>query len=531
MYDLIIRGGRVVDGVCTPAYPADIAIKDGRIAEISSHIESNAKKEIDASGKTVSPGFMDIHCHSDLAPLAPFQPESMLYQGVTFELCGNCGISVLPSTPESREAITEYFVSDLQYPADNIRIDLNTMDDYVEAADKNTESINYGMLVGHGVLRGCVIGFDNRQPTAQELEEMKQRLDSELSMGAFGMSLGLIYPPSAFAEAAEIEELAGVVKKHDGILAVHIRNEGPRVFEAVKEMLDIAEHTGVHLEISHLKIMTKSLWGQSQKLLDMIDEARERGVHVTCDQYPFFASSTSLTALVPKWAHSGGIEPMLQRILNPEQRLKDDIAAEMESRGGAKCVLIATTHGKKPEWEGKTIEEIAAEIKKSEVDAVLETLAVCHCGVNCNYFSQNEEDMLRIIARRDIAVGSDGYNFSYDRTITTDAAPHPRSFCTFPHALEVIREHKLMTLEEAVHKMTGLTAKCLGITERGELAVGKIADITIFDAEKVGQSGDFMHPFSKPLGIETVIVAGQVVLQNGNITAAHPGKILRHGKC
>lgn len=528
VYDLIIRNGLVVDGTLAKPFYADVCIRDGKIADISAHTTETAAKEIDARGKVVSPGFLDIHSHSDLAPLAPFRPESMLYQGVTFELCGNCGISILPSTPKTRQSITEYFSSNLQYPFQDIQDSLHTMEDYAACAEKNGAFIHYGMLIGHGTLRGCVMGFDNRKPTRDELDKMKLRLDQELSMGAFGMSLGLIYPPSAFAEAEELEELAGVVRKHNGILSVHIRNEGARVFESVQEMLEIAEHSGVRLEISHLKIMTKSLWGQSEKLLALIDDARNRGIDVSCDQYPFHVSSTSLTAVVPKWAHSGGIEALQARIEQPEQRLREDIAAEMESRGGADCILIASTHGRKPEWEGQTIAQLARQLDSDEVETVLTVLRVCHCGVNCNYFSQNETDMLRIIGRQDIAVGSDGYDFSYDRRITTDAAPHPRSFCTFPHALELLREHKLLALEEAVYKMTGLPAKILGIADRGTLKVGQAADITIFDATIIGQSGDFMHPFSKPKGIETVIVAGEIALSNGEITNSRQGTILRH---
>jgi len=531
LYDLIIRSGLVVDGSGAPPFPADICIQDGIIADISPTSTGVSKNVINAQGKVVSPGFLDIHSHSDLAPLAPFQPESMLYQGVTFELCGNCGISILPSTPASRQSITKYFSSNLQYPFSEISNSIHTMDDYAAHAKKNKSSIHYGMLIGHGSLRGCIMGFDNRNPTQDELERMKHRLDQELSSGAFGMSLGLIYPPSAFAETQELEELARVVRKHNGILSVHIRNEGARVFESVKEMLDIAEHTGVRLEISHLKIMTKSLWGQADQLLELIDSARLRGVDVCCDQYPFHVSSTSLTAVVPKWAHDGGIPALQARVEHPEPRLKQDIAAELESRGGASCVLIASTHGLHLDWEGQTIAQLAERFELDAVDTILTVLKDCHCSVNCNYFSQNERDMLRIIERPDIAVGSDGYDFSYDRSITVDAAPHPRSFCTFPRALEILRENKLLSLEAAVHKMTGLPAKILGIQDRGILSVGNAADITIFDANTIGQSGDFMHPFHKPKGIEAVIVSGQVVLDNGKIATAHPGSILRHGSC
>lgn len=528
MYDLIIRNGMVVDGTRAPAYQADVCIQNGRIAEITAQCGAEAKEVIDAAGKVVSPGFIDIHTHSDLAPLSPFDPESKTNQGVTFELTGNCGISPLPSTPETRAAITEYYLSNLQYPPMDITV--NTLDEYIRQANAHRNIANYGMLIGHSALRGCVMGFDNRPPTPKELSAMEKRLDEELSMGAFGMSLGLIYPPSAFAETGELDALARIVRKHNGFLAVHIRNEGPRVFESVEEMLGVAERSGVHLQISHLKIMTKSLWGHSQRLLDMIDAARERGIHVTCDQYPFFASSTGMTALVPKWAHAGGLHPMLARIDKPEQKLRDDIACEMESRGGADRVMISSTHGAEPAWEGKMVSDIAVQLGQDPVDTVLTILQRCHANVHCNYFSQSEADMENILSRTDIAVASDGYNYSYDRSITVDT-PHPRNFSTFPHALELAREKKLMPMENIVYKMTGLPASMMGMNERGILAVGKVADVTIFDWARVGQAGDYQNSVQRPHGIEYVIVSGEKVLDHGKLTGARPGTILRHNQC
>ncbi len=530
VFDLVIRNGLVADGTRRPASMADLCIRDGRISEIVQKAEPGiASSEIDARGMVVSPGFIDIHSHSDLAPLAPFEPESKTAQGVTFELCGNCGISPLPSTPGTRASITEYYLSNLQYPP-MPDFSANTLDEYIAQAAAHRTAANYGMLIGHSALRGSVMGFDNRQPTAEELAAMEELLDAELSMGAFGMSLGLIYPPSAFAETGELDALAGVVRRHNALLTVHVRNEGPRVFEAVREMLGVAERTGVHLEISHLKIMTKSLWGKGGELLDLIDEARRAGVHVTCDQYPFFASSTGMTALVPKWAHAGGIHAMLERIEAPEQRLLDDIAREMESRGGAARVMISSAPGGDKSWEGQMLSEVASELGLDPIAAVLHILRKCRGNVHCNYFSQSEEDMERILSRTDIAVASDGYNYTFDRSITTDT-PHPRNFATFPHALELARDKKLMPLEDMIHKMTALPAGFMGMTERGTLEKGKIADITIFNPETVGQAGDYINSVQRPHGIEYVIVSGRTVLEHGALTGEKPGSVLRHGKC
>ena len=529
MYDLAIRNGLIVDGTRAPVRRADLWIKDGRIAGIG-RFDGEAAKEIDAAGKAVAPGFLDIHSHSDGCVLVPYRPESKLCQGVTFELCGNCGISILPSTPESRAEISEYFTSDLQLPMEGVEISTHTVTDYAEQSAAAPKAGNYGLLIGHGTLRGCVMGFENRNPTPDELRQLEERLAAEMERGAFGMSLGLIYPPSAFAETWELDALARVVRKHHGILSVHMRNEGPRVFEAADEMLGVAERTGVHLEISHLKIMTKSLWGRSQDLLDKIDAARARGADVTCDQYPYYASSTSMTAMIPKWAHDGGVPALMERVMHPGKRLLDDIAAEMESRGGPDRVLVASTRGGHPAWEGRTVEQIAGELSCGPVEAVVKILQTCGAGVSCIYFSQYEEDVERILRRTDIAVGSDGYGFSYDPAITRDM-PHPRNFGTFPHAIELARDKKLLPLEDIIYKMTGLPAGIMGMSERGILAEGKAADITIFDPETIRDNSTFTDPVKRPSGIGTVLVAGTVVLEIGEFTGAAPGRVLLHGRC
>ena len=260
---------------------------------------------------------------------------------------------------------------------------------------------------------------------------------------------------------AGLVELARVLREHDALLTVHMRNEGPRIFQAVDEMLGIALRSGVHLQISHLKLMGKPQWGRAEELLERIEAARREGAVVTCDQYPYTATSTSLSALLPHWAHGGGVPAMLQRVKAPTQALKDETGEEMENRGGPDRILVSSTHGHHPEWEGKTVAQLAQILGLSPVDAVLEVLARCEGGVACIYFCIDEGDMLRIMRDMRIAVGSDGYGFSFDRTITR-TNPHPRSFGTFPRFLRLVREHQLMPLEDAVYKLTGLPAQILG---------------------------------------------------------------------
>lgn len=529
MYDLILKNGLVADGSRAKPYRADICIQNGRIAKIAGQTDEKAKRVLDVAGLVVAPGFIDIHSHSDACPLVDYPVESKLCQGVTTEITGNCGISILPNTPECWRANQEYFFNQLELPAGGLSLEgLYDLNDYSRAVADHGCTGNYGQLIGHGTLRGAVMGFVDRDPTPEEMERLKDLLRRELESGAFGMSLGLIYPPSSFCKTEELVELAKVLKEHDALLTVHMRSEGPRIFQAVDEMLDITRRSGVHLQISHLKLMGKPQWGRAEELLAKLQAAREEGMTITCDQYPYTATSTSMTALLPHWAHDGGVPALLQRLKEPTQRLKEETGVEMENRGGPASILVSGTHGYHPEWEGKTVEQLSQEFQMDPVDTVIRVLEQCGSSVACIYFCINKEDMLRIMSDMDICVGSDGYNFSYDRSITrTD--PHPRSFGTFPRFLRLVREHKLMPLEDAVHKITGLPAQILGLADRGILREGAAADITVFDPEEVRDCSEFTDSVKAPEGIHYVLVGGNVVLQNGRSMECRTGGVLKKG--
>ena len=529
MYDLVLTGGTIVDGTRSKSYVADVCIKDGKIAQIIETFSGEAKEMVDVSGKIVSPGFIDIHSHSDACPLVDFAPDGKMYQGVTTEIAGNCGTSILPNDPDNQAACQQYFVSETQMPIGTLSLNgIHGMKEYARRAEENGFPIHYGMLVGHGTLRGAVMGFVDRDPDEDEMEQLKAVLERELQNGAFGMSLGLIYPPSAFCKPEELVELAKVLKKYDAILAVHMRNEGPRVFQAVEEMIDITRRSGVHLQISHLKLMGKPQWGRAQELLDLIESARREGLTITCDQYPYTATSTSLTALLPHWAHDGGVPAMLERIKNPSPEMKQAVAQEMENRGGPQAVMVAGTYGYHPEWEGKRIAQISAELNMPPADTAIYVLNACGGKVSGIYFTINEEDMLHIMRDMRIAVGSDGYGFSYDRSITRNN-PHPRSFGTFPRFLQVVRDHGLMSLEDAVYKMTGLPAAILGLKDRGQVKEGMTADLAVFDAETVKDNAEYTDSVRKPDGILHTLVEGHFVLRDGNFVGSKHGCILKRG--
>lgn len=527
MYQCVLKNATIADGTGAPLYHGDICIQDGKIAEILPHYDGAAETELDVSGLVTTPGFIDIHTHSDTIPFQTnTNPESKLYQGVTLEITGNCGISHLPAPKEKQEELTRFYNSLLPASVDYIRLEDESVSDYADHVSQFPPATHYGVLIGHGTLRGAVMGFDMRHPTPEEQEAMEQLLARQLEEGAFGMSLGLIYPPSSFASADELVGLSKVLAKHNCILAVHMRSESDRVFQAVEEMLDIAQRSGVHLEISHLKLMGKRQWGQTDKLLSMLEQARKRGVKVTCDQYPYHASSTGLSALAPGWAHDGGISHLTERVQNPSPELLDAINQEMTRRGGPSTVLVVDTHGCLPQFHGKTMEEIANAWNISPAQAAAKCLAQCQGAVSCIYFTMDLGDVYQIMQDMNISIGSDGASYEYEAA--SKHCYHPRNFGTFPRFLQIVREQNLMPLEKAVYKMTGLPASVLGLKDRGIIKPGMVADLTVFDSNQIADCSTFTNSAVKPLGIHHVLVSGQLALTYGNQTNARAGKVLLH---
>lgn len=522
LYDFVLKNGLVVDGRRNLPYKANLCIKDGRIVDITKDSSVIGNEIINCEGKVISPGFIDLHTHSDACPLNSKETESMLNQGVTLEIGGNCGISLIPSNESNRAEIREFFSRTIEIPLEDPSFKMDNMRDYLEIANKHALSINAGILIGHGTLRACVVGFDDREPTYEELDKMKNILHQELQNGAFGMSLGLIYPPSSYGKLHEFVELSKVIKKNNGILTVHLRNESNLVFEAIDEMIKVTELSGVHLHISHLKLIGKPQWGNSKKLLDNIEAARQRGCNITCDQYPYEATSTGLSALVPGWAHDGGNSKMIERLKAKDFRLLTDIATEMDRRGGSRCVGVSSTHGHIPEIDGKNIEEISKMYNLSPEETVVEILIKCRGEISAIYYSLSLDDVLNIMKEMYISIGSDGYNFSYD----LDYNPHPRSFGTFPRFLQMVRENKLMSLEDAIYKITGLPAQIIRLADRGVLKVGNVADITVFDFNEIKDMSTFLHSPVKPLGINHVFIAGVPAILHGTKTSNKIGKIL-----
>ncbi len=527
MYSLVLKNAVIADGTGGPRYFGDICIQEGKIADILTHYDGAAVRTLDVSGLVAAPGFIDIHSHSDTIPLqTAMEPESKLFQGVTLEITGNCGISHLPVPRERRDELTQFYNAFLPASVDYIQLEDASVCDYVCHVQKRPPATHYGVLIGHGTLRGAVMGFGMRPPAPGEQVQMEQLLDRQLEEGAFGMSLGLIYPPSSFAQKDELVGLAKVLARRNGILAVHMRSESDQVFQAMDEMLEIARISGVSLELSHLKLMGRAQWGRPEELLAMLDRARSEGIQVTCDQYPYHASSTGLSALAPGWAHDGGVACLAQRAGQPTQELLDAIQAEMDRRGGPEAVLVVDTSGHLPQCNGKTIDEIAAQWKVSPAQAVTRCLSLCEGTVSCIYFTMNMDDVCRIMQDMHICVGSDGVSYGYAKA--AGRGFHPRNFGTFPRFLQTVRERNLMPLEKAVYKMTGLPASILGLKDRGLIRPGMAADLTVFHPEQVADCSTYTNSAVPPKGIPYVIVSGQLALDQGKQTPVRAGGILLH---
>jgi N-acyl-D-amino-acid deacylase len=531
MFDIIIKNAHVIDGTGTQRFKADIGIEDSKIVKIGNLQSEKAAQVIDASGLTASPGFIDMHSHSDLTLLINPKAESKIRQGITTEVIGNCGSSAAPLNEILREEIrkTTPIVEEA-----GLELDWSTMKEYLERLEKQGTAVNVVPLVGHGSIRVCIMGHDNRAPTEAELEEMKQTLAQAMKEGAFGMSTGLIYPPGCYAKTDELIELSKVVAKFKGIYASHIRGEGDTLFNSVKEAIKIGEKAKVPVEISHHKAGGKTNWGKVKKTLKMMDEARARGIDVTCDVYPYTAGSFGLASMLPPWAHEGGSKKLLERL--GDQKIREKLRKEMREgtpswpsplkAAGWDATFIARSKGH-PEFEGKSIEEITSSIDVDPFEFAFDLLIEENASVSVVRFAMCEEDVQTVLQYPFSMIGTDSSAVA-PYGVLSQGKPHPRGYGAFPRVLgKYVRERKILTLEKAIHKMTWLPAQKLRLRDRGLIKEGMYADITIFNPEIVIDKADYAEPHRYPKGIEYVLVNGKVVIERNEHTGALAGKVLR----
>jgi len=513
-----------MDGTGNPWFKADVGIVGDRIETVGRLEGASADKRIDAKEHIVAPGFIDIHTHSDFTTLIDRKVESKVRQGVTTEVVGNCGTSAAPMNSEVRSYREKYMRADV---GEKFQFNWETMDDYLNLIDEKGASFNVVSLVGHGTVRQNVMGFEKRPPTGRELRAMKRLVKEALEDGAWGLSTGLIYPPSCYASTDEIVELAKVLPKYGGLYFSHIRGEGDTLLDAVKEAIEIGERSGVPVEIAHFKASGRKNWGMTEESLKLVEEARRRGIDVTFDQYPYTASSTGLTALLPDWAYVGGAEKLLERLKSNEERRKIAESPDSITRNWENVVIaLSKSH---PHYEGKAVSEIANLESKEPLTAVFDLLLADEAQTRVVLFEMSEEDVRRIMRSPYMMVGSDGRAVA-PQGILGSGKPHPRYYGTFPRVIGHYVREGVITLQDAVRKMTSLPAQRLGLKDRGLIREGYKADMTIFNPNEVKDEATFTDPHRFPSGIPYVIVNGVLVVEKFKHTGKLPGKALRRGK-
>jgi N-acyl-D-amino-acid deacylase len=526
MYDLLIRYGHIIDGTGSAPYAADVGVKDGNIVAIG-HLEGEAAKTIDAGGRVVSPGFIDLHTHSDLSFLLDPTAQSKVRQGVTLELAGNCGSSFCAPLQGDAAEMLRARVS--QY-TDTFEPTWSDFGGYLDAVQHATSTLNLAVQVGHGTVRTAVMGMEARAARGDELERMKTLVAECLDAGAMGFSTGLFYAPGNYARLEEVIGLAAVASARRKLYSTHMRDEGSHsvgLFVALNEAIEIGRRTGIRVQISHVKCSGPAVWGRAGDVLDLFDRTRREGIDLAGDQYPYTAASTSLTgALFPRWALEGGREATLKRLVNTaeRQRLHADIAAMFTKWSSPEGVVIAR-FVPDPSLEGQHMAQIAGTLRCDPAEAAMRLYERGEASVIAH--AMQEADVETIARHPWIAVGSDGSSLSADGMLSV-GKPHPRSYGTNPRYLaRFVRQRQLVTLPEAVRKMTLLPATRLGLTRRGRVAPGFAADLVVFDPETVADTATFEAPHSYPTGIPHVVVNGVLVIENGAFTGQTPGRVIR----
>ncbi|MFH1022383.1 MAG: D-aminoacylase [Planctomycetota bacterium] len=526
-YDLLIQHGRVIDGTGAPGVAADVGVRGGRIAAVGPRLEGRAGRVIDAGGRVVAPGFIDMHSHSDFSVTSAPEAANKVRQGVTTEVVGNCGFSPAPVRSRTLELLKEYS----GFMGSRLSWDWQSLGEFYERVRERGCAMNLVPLVGHGTVRTAVMGFDNRPPAAAELLEMQRLVGEAMEDGAFGISTGLIYAPGFYGETAELAALAGVVRDGGGMYATHLRGEGSALETAMAEALRIGEEARVPVQISHIKASGRENWGKMTRALQMIDEARARGLDVTADIYPYIASSTTMTSLFPAWTLEGGIERFVTRLTDPatRRRIVDEVQGGRErwsqSNGSLRWdEIVVSSCQEQKAFEGKTVAEMAAATGRDPACAMMDLLVAEKGKVEVILFKMSEENVALGIAHPQVMIGSD----SLARAAGRGGKPHPRGYGTFPRVLgKYARRERRITLEDGVRKMTSMAAAKLGLADRGVLAAGKAADITIFDAATVGDRATFADPEQFPEGIDYVMVNGRIVVEHGVQHPVLPGRVLK----
>lgn len=524
MLDILIQNATVIDGSGAAAYTGTVGIKDGKL--VMEPGDAPAAKVIDAAGRVVCPGFIDAHSHGDRILGTKDARLFKTTQGITTELCGNCGNS---EAPVDLEKSNQFSLG--QFSAEQVR-KWTDFSAFLDDVQDLSLTVNARFYVGHNNLRRMVVGDENRPATAAELDRMCGILRESMEAGAAGLSTGLIYVPGCYADTHEVVELAKVIAPFGGIYTSHIRNEAEKVSEAVDEVIEIGRRAGVRVDISHHKMLGKPNWGNQKITLEQIYRANEEGIQTTCDQYPYTRNMTSLSACMPNAHLSGGRGVLTEKLRDPAFRAR--VRREMEdpaipydnyylNAGGWEGVYI-TKALKTPEAAGHFVSEFAERLGKDPWETYFDLMVENGCDGSAVFCSMCEEDVCQIIQSPYCVVGTDGFSLYWSEK------GHPRASSTFPHAINLfVKQKKILTLEQMIHKMTGLTAQRLLVRNKGLLKTGYDADVLIFDYDRLRDTATFDDPHRKCEGMDYVIVNGQVVYHNMAFTGVHSGRIIRQG--
>ena len=529
MPDILIRNGRVLDGTGNPWSRADVVISGDRIEHVGrvpESIDARSAKVIDAQGMYVCPGFIDMHAHPDLTILYKGVQDYKLRQGITTEVSGNCGFTAAPLNPETEDLLKRY-VAFITPPA-GVSWEWRTFREYLDAVRTSVPATNLAPLLGQGTVRIAVCGFEQRSPTADEMEQMKAHVEEAMEAGAFGLSTGLTYVPGAYSETRDIVELAKVSARYGGIYATHMRDEAAGLLDSIEESIEIGKQAGLPVQISHHKAMGRPNHGKVKESLALLERTREAGLDVTADQYPYIAGSTTLQAVLPTWAQEGGVDDVVSRLSDGQtrERVKGELldsSGETRMGAGLDGIVVSSlvTQGNQG-LIGHNMVEIGELRGQEPREALFDLLIEERCAVGVVLFMMSEEDVRGVMAHPTTMIGTDG--------LFTPGNPHPRVYGTYPRILgRYVREEGLLSIEGAVRKMTSFPAQKLGLTRKGVLRPGADADVVIFDPELVVDRATFQESKQYPEGIEYVLVNGEICVENGQFTGRTAGRVLAKG--
>ena len=515
-YDLAITGTMIFDGLGDPPVRAAVALRGGRVAAIGSEGSFRAGRVLNFPGGYLSPGFIDIHSHSDFSVLIDPRSESKIRQGVTTEVIGNCGSSASPLLGDklARE----------RNRRPRLRINWKNLNGYRRRVEEKGTAVNLLPLTGQGNLRAGVMGYSAGPPSRSELIKMIALLERELEAGSRGLSTGLIYPPGVFSGVGELSALLRRVAERGGIYATHMRSESSGVLAAVRESIRLAEMAGVSLQISHLKAQGRNNWPLLDPCLEAICAARRRGLDVHCDRYPYTASCTDLDVLLPDWAQEGGVEEELRRLKDPPTL--ERIKREITWRDWSAVMISRLGRGGRSPCEGRRISALARAEGLDPLDFFVKVLKDNKLKAEAVFFSLSEENLRKVLRRPFCAVGSDSASLAIAGPLSR-GFPHPRVFGTFPRFLSSLRRRCGLSWEEAIRRITSLPASKLGLAGRGVIREGAPADLVVFDPRRLKDRADFRRPLRYPEGIELVVVNGEIVFADGRHTGRLPGVVLK----